>query len=140
MSYIESGKREGATLLLGGDRIGNEGFFIQPTVFTDIKPEMKIVKEEIFGPVVAITKFKDEEGSTFCFCFHFFCWPEYIEVIKLANDTTYGLSASIFTENVTRAIRVSRALEAGTIWVCSTFLSQPYVLLNGSLRSTMLEA
>jgi aldehyde dehydrogenase (NAD+) len=62
MSYIDSGKQEGATLLLGGERIGNEGFFIQPTIFTDLKPDMKIMKEEIFGPVVAITKFKDEEG------------------------------------------------------------------------------
>jgi aldehyde dehydrogenase (NAD+) len=63
MGYIESGKQEGATLLLGGERVGTEGYFIQPTVFTDTTPEMKIVKEEIFGPVAALIKFTTEEGQ-----------------------------------------------------------------------------
>jgi aldehyde dehydrogenase (NAD+) len=62
MSYIESGKEEGATLLFGGDRHGNEGYFVQPTIFTDVKPQMKIMREEIFGPVASIAKFKTEEG------------------------------------------------------------------------------
>jgi aldehyde dehydrogenase (NAD+) len=62
MNYIDSGKKEGATLHLGGQRFGNEGYFINPTIFTDTKPDMKIVKEEIFGPVGVVIKFDDEEG------------------------------------------------------------------------------
>ena len=68
MSYIDSGKKDGATLLLGGQRSGTEGYFIEPTIFTDVKPEMKIMREEIFGPVAAIIKFKTEEGrADYCF-------------------------------------------------------------------------
>jgi hypothetical protein len=63
MSYIESGKVEGATLHVGGSQLGSEGYFIQPTIFTDCKPDMKIVKEEIFGPVGVFIKFKDEAGK-----------------------------------------------------------------------------
>jgi aldehyde dehydrogenase (NAD+) len=64
MGYINSGKESGATVHIGGDRHGTEGYFIQPTIFTDCTPDMKIVKEEIFGPVCAIMKFKTEEGSS----------------------------------------------------------------------------
>ena len=63
MGYIESGKKDGATLYQGGDRHGNEGYFITPTIFTDVKPDMKIVKEEIFGPVGVVIKFTDEAGK-----------------------------------------------------------------------------
>ena len=63
MSYIESGKQQGATVHVGGEQLGTEGFFIQPTIFTECKPDMKIVKEEIFGPVAVFIKFKDEAGS-----------------------------------------------------------------------------
>jgi aldehyde dehydrogenase (NAD+) len=63
MGYIDSGKQEGATLHLGGQRFGDEGYFINPTIFTDTKPDMKIVKEEIFGPVGVVIKFEDEEGE-----------------------------------------------------------------------------
>jgi len=63
MSYIESGKQEGATVQTGGDRFGSEGYFINPTIFTDTKPHMKIVEEEIFGPVGVVIKFKDEAGK-----------------------------------------------------------------------------
>lgn len=104
MGYIESGKSEGATVHHGGERHGNEGFFIKPTIFTNVHSDMKIMREEIFGPVAAITKFKDEA-----------------EVIELANDTTYGLGANLFTQNVSRAIRVAHAIEAGSTWVQSFF-------------------
>ena len=67
MGYIESGKQDGATLLQGGNRHGNEGYFIQPTIFTDVKPDMKIVKEEIFGPVGVVIKFTDEAGKSLYF-------------------------------------------------------------------------
>lgn len=103
LRYIESGKSEGATVHLGGAadaQAEKGGYYIQPTIFTDVTPEMTIVKEEIFGPVVAIAKFRDEE-----------------EVIKLANDTSYGLAAGIHTKDNERAIRVTNALKAGTAWV-----------------------
>jgi aldehyde dehydrogenase (NAD+) len=67
MSYIESGKKDGAKVHTGGKRVGEEGYFIQPTIFTECTPDMKIVKEEIFGPVAVVIKFKDEEGGqTIC--------------------------------------------------------------------------
>ncbi|KAG5645863.1 hypothetical protein DXG03_005205 [Asterophora parasitica] len=100
MSYIRSGKEEGAKVHIGGERHGQEGFFIQPTIFTDVKPEMKIIQEEIFGPVAALIKFKTEE-----------------DVIESANDTVYGLACHVFSENLSRALRVAHALEAGSAWV-----------------------
>ena len=104
MDYINSGKEEGATVHHGGERHGNEGYFIKPTIFTDVHPDMKIVKEEIFGPVAAIIKFKHEA-----------------EVVEMANNTTYGLAAHIFTRDVNRSIRVAHAVEAGTVWVSRPF-------------------
>lgn len=98
MGYIEHGKSEGATVAAGGNRHGDKGYFIQPTIFTDVTPKMKIVNEEIFGPVVVISKFKDVD-----------------HVVQLAHETTYGLAAAVFTENVTRAIDVADKLEAGTV-------------------------
>lgn len=100
LRYIDSGKKEGAPLLLGGNRIGNEGYFVEPTVFGDVKDDMKISREEIFGPVMQIAKFKDIE-----------------EVIKRSNDTNYGLAAGIMTRNIDTAHHVSRALKAGTVWI-----------------------
>ncbi|KAG0705724.1 putative 1-pyrroline-5-carboxylate dehydrogenase [Suillus ampliporus] len=100
MGYIKSGEAEGATLHLGGKRHGTEGYFIQPTIFTGCKPNMKIVKEEIFGPVATVMKFTTEE-----------------EVIEQANNTTYGLACSVFTKDIDRAMRVASNIEAGTAWV-----------------------
>lgn len=105
MGYIQAGKDEGATLYMGGNidttaQKGGKGYYIEPTIFTDVKPNMKIVREEIFGPVVAIAKFKTEE-----------------EVIELANDTSYGLAAGLHTKDYETAIRVTGELEAGTVWV-----------------------
>ncbi|KAL2759606.1 hypothetical protein ACRALDRAFT_1060371 [Sodiomyces alcalophilus JCM 7366] len=100
MGYIESGKKEGATVEIGGERHGDKGYFIQPTIFTNVKPEMKIMKEEIFGPVCAIAKFSTEE-----------------EAIQLSNDSSYGLAAAVHTTDLNTALRVSKALKAGTVWV-----------------------
>ncbi|CAE6466334.1 unnamed protein product [Rhizoctonia solani] len=100
MGYIESGKAQGATVATGGERHGTEGFFIQPTVFTDVKPDMKIIQEEIFGPVVAIAKFEDED-----------------DIIRQANDSIYGLAAAVFSRDVSRALGVAHKLHAGTVWV-----------------------
>ncbi|OAP56947.1 aldehyde dehydrogenase [Fonsecaea erecta] len=101
LGYIETGKKEGATLHLGGNAISkNGGYFIEPTIFTDVTPNMTIVKEEIFGPVVVIAKFKTEE-----------------EVLAAANDTSYGLAAGVHTNDYQRALRVTKKLKAGTTWV-----------------------
>ncbi|KAK1595131.1 aldehyde dehydrogenase [Colletotrichum navitas] len=107
MGYIKAGKEEGATVETGGARHGDKGYFIQPTIFSNVRPDMKIMQEEIFGPVCAIAKFKDEA-----------------EVIKLGNDTTYGLASAVHTTNLNTAIRVSNALKAGTVWVnCYNLIS-----------------
>ncbi|CEP12218.1 hypothetical protein [Parasitella parasitica] len=100
MGYIEEGKKQGATCYMGGNRWGDEGYFIEPTVFTDVKEDMTIVKEEIFGPVVTVSTFKDVD-----------------DVLKMALDTDYGLAAAVFTKDTARAIDVSNRLQAGTVWV-----------------------
>ncbi|KAF3011863.1 hypothetical protein G7054_g9547 [Neopestalotiopsis clavispora] len=100
MGYIEEGKKAGAKVETGGERHGDKGYFIQPTIFSGVTHDMKIMQEEIFGPVCTIAKFKDEE-----------------EVIKAGNNTTYGLAAAVHTTDLNTAIRVSNALKAGTVWV-----------------------
>lgn len=100
LSYVEIGKKEGATLITGGERLGSKGYFVKPTVFGDVNEQMRIVKEEIFGPVVTITKFKDLD-----------------HVVDMANDSDYGLAAGIHTININSAIKVADRLKAGTIWV-----------------------
>lgn len=106
LSYIELGKKEGAKVACGGKRmvangLGN-GYFVEPTVFVDVTQEMRIVQEEIFGPVVVIQKFKDEA-----------------EAIKLANGTVYGLAGGVFSNNGAKALRVIKKLRAGITWVNS---------------------
>ncbi|KAJ4414198.1 mitochondrial aldehyde dehydrogenase [Neurospora sp. IMI 360204] len=105
LGYIKAGKEEGATVMLGGEPApqNGKGFFVAPTVFTNVKPTMKIFKEEIFGPCVTITSFKSEE-----------------EALTLANDSMYGLGAALFTKDLTRAHRVAREIEAGMVWVNSS--------------------
>jgi aldehyde dehydrogenase (NAD+) len=103
LRYVESGKHEGATLVAGGGRadIGTgKGYFVQPTVFTDVQPGMTISREEIFGPVLAAIDFADVD-----------------EAIARANDTPYGLAAGIWTRDIKKAHYVARKLQAGTVWV-----------------------
>jgi aldehyde dehydrogenase (NAD+) len=100
MGYIDAGKKEGAKLLTGGKRCGEKGFFIEPTVFTDVKDEMKIAKEEIFGPVMNILRFKDAD-----------------EVIRRGNQTFYGLAAAVWTRDIKKAHRIANSLRAGTVWI-----------------------
>ena len=112
LSYIEIGKSEGAKLLTGGIRqypIGCEGgYFISPAIFADCRDDMQIVREEIFGPVMAVLRFDNEA-----------------EVIKRANDTEFGLGAGIITNDIGRAYRVADKLEAGNIWINSYNLIPP---------------
>ncbi|KAJ7058876.1 aldehyde dehydrogenase [Mycena amicta] len=118
MGYIKSGKSDGAKVHIGGERHGTEGFFIQPTIFTDVTPEMTIAKEEIFGPVVAIMKFKTEE-----------------EVIEKANETVYGLACYVYSDNVKRALRVAHALEAGSAFVNTAQATDPAIPFGGYKQS-----
>ncbi len=104
LNYIEIGKKEGAKLLCGGTRSEDpnlkNGFFIMPTIFDDVTPSMRIAKEEIFGPVLSVLTFDTEE-----------------EAIRLANDTEYGLAAGVWTQNITKAMRVVKQIRAGITWV-----------------------
>ncbi|AAW42914.1 hypothetical protein CNBD4300 [Cryptococcus deneoformans B-3501A] len=100
LDYIESGKRSGAKLLTGGSRHGSRGYFIQPTVFGDVTMDMKIAREEIFGPVASVIRFKDEADA-----------------ISIANNTEYGLAAAVHSQNYARVQRVTRKLKAGTVWI-----------------------
>lgn len=125
LGYIEGGKSEGATVASGGARHGTDGYFIQPTIFTNTRPDMKIVKEEIFGPVGVLLKFKTEEGAV---CVLACSWrhAHYVtEAIELANSSEYGLGCGVFTADNARAIRVAHALEAGVAFVCPQPTREP---------------
>jgi aldehyde dehydrogenase (NAD+) len=100
LGYIESGKAEGAHLACGGERFGNKGYFIQPTVFSSVDDKMKIAREEIFGPVMSVMRFRDVG-----------------EAIERANDTVYGLSAGVWTRDIRKATAVANGIRAGTVWV-----------------------
>lgn len=112
MEYIAAGRSEGATLLWGGERLRGgvyeTGFYIEPTLFGDVGNHMKIAREEIFGPVLSLIRFSNEE-----------------EAVALANDTEYGLGAGVFTKDINRAIRTAKAIQAGTVWVNSYLNSCP---------------
>ena len=100
MGYIESGKKDGASLVAGGNRVGNKGFFIEPTVFANVNDDMTIAREEIFGPVMSILKFKDID-----------------EVVERSNRTDYGLAAAVWTQDVGKAHAIANKVRAGTVWV-----------------------
>jgi aldehyde dehydrogenase (NAD+) len=100
MGYIDSGRVEGAKLVCGGDRVGDRGYFIQPTVFADVEDDMRIAQEEIFGPVMSIIPFKSVD-----------------EVVSRANRTTYGLAAAVWTRDIKKAHAIADSVRAGTVWV-----------------------
>ena len=104
LSYVKIGTDEGATLLCGGEQFTENGLekgcFIRPTLLGNVTNDMRVAKEEIFGPVACIIKFKSED-----------------EVIEMANDSEYGLGGAVFTNDINRAVRISRAIETGRVWI-----------------------
>ncbi|AJP38342.1 AHL_G0015350.mRNA.1.CDS.1 [Saccharomyces cerevisiae] len=100
LKYVDVAKSEGARLVTGGVRHGSKGYFVKPTVFADVKEDMRIVKEEVFGPIVTVSKFSTVD-----------------EVIAMANDSQYGLAAGIHTNDINKAVDVSKRVKAGTVWI-----------------------
>ncbi len=98
--YLESGKADGATALTGGGRFGDKGYFVEPTVLTNTSPSMKVVREEIFGPVLVASPFTDLE-----------------EIARVANDSEYGLGAGIWTKDISKAHALAKKIRAGTVWI-----------------------
>ena len=117
-SYIESGIAEGARTLSGGVRKGDKGYYVEPTVIVDTKPDMKIMREEIFGPVLAATPFDDPN-----------------EILASANDTIYGLAAGVWTSNVSKAHTMAAGLRAGTVWVNCYNVFDPALPFGGFKQS-----
>ena len=120
LDYIGIAKEEGARCVLGGGPATSTelpgGQFVEPTIFVDVKPEMRIAREEVFGPVLSIIGFDDEA-----------------EAVRIANDTIYGLAAGVWTGDIGRAVRMSSALKAGTVWV-NTYRAISYMMPFGGMK------
>ena len=116
--FLEVGAKEGARTVVGGKRIGDTGYFVEPTVLVDVKPEMKVVREEIFGPVVTAIPFSEPE-----------------EVIGFANDTVYGLAAAVWTSDISKAHRMAAKLRAGTVWINCYNIFDPALPFGGYKQS-----
>ncbi len=116
--FVSDAKAAGATVLTGGERLGEAGTFVSPTVVVDVKPDMEIVREEVFGPVLVAQPYDEAE-----------------EVIAAANDSQYGLAASVWTESLSHAHRVSSALRAGTVWINSHAMYDASLPIGGMKAS-----
>jgi len=113
-SLVDDAKRKGADVLLGGEMTGNSGYFYKPTILSGITPDMRIAREETFGPVAPITVFEDEK-----------------EALRIANDSEFGLGASIWTENLNKAETMSRQIESGIVTVNNVVISDPRIPFGG---------
>jgi phenylacetaldehyde dehydrogenase len=118
LRYIESGRKQGASVAAGGDAPSHPGYFVNPTVLVDVNPDMSVVREEIFGPVLVAQRFDDLDA-----------------VVKAANDTPYGLGASIWTNNLSAAHRLIPRIKAGTVWVNCHNLVDPNMPFGGYKQS-----
>ena len=116
--YLDSGAKEGAKAIVGGHRIGNTGYFVEPTILVDVKPHMKVVREEIFGPVVTAIPFNDPD-----------------EVVTFANDTIYGLASAVWTRDISKAHRMAAKLRAGTVWINCYNVFDPALPFGGYKQS-----
>ncbi len=118
LSFIETAKGDGARLVAGGSRAEGpgleNGYFIQPTIFADVRNDMKVAAEEVFGPVLSIIPFDEEE-----------------EAIQIANDTPYGLASGVWSENITRCMRMMRAIDSGVVWVNTYRVAAPQAPFGG---------
>ena len=118
MGYIDLGKEDGATLHLFSTRSGSSGYLIQPTIFTNARPDMKIVREEIFEPVGVVNPFSSEE-----------------DVVQQAKNTNFGLAAAVFSKDIDRTLRVANKLQAVTLWVNVTLALNIQVPFGGYKQS-----
>ena len=124
LHFIEAARREGATCLLGGGPSrrpeAGDGWFVEPTIFSDVTPEMQLAREEVFGPVLAVLPFDDDD-----------------EAVRIANSLPYGLAAGVWTENIARALTMAKRLEAGTVWV-NTYRAVSYMVPFGGYKRSGL--
>jgi len=118
MGYIESARAEGAEIATGGKTVGDAGYFVEPTIIRDAKPNMRVVREEIFGPVLVASAVDDLD-----------------ELAALANDTIYGLSASIWTRDISSAYRLAKKVRAGTVTINSSLIAGPNIPFGGFKQS-----
>lgn len=118
LGYIDSARSEGASVIAGGNAVGDRGFFVEPTIIADVKPDMRVVREEIFGPVLVATAIDDLD-----------------EVAALANNTIYGLSASIWTRDISSAYKLARKIRAGTVTINSGSIAGPNIPFGGFKQS-----
>jgi len=118
--YLDQGEHDGATIVTGGNRIGNEGYFIEPTILTDTRPEMSVIREEIFGPVLCAMRFEDDDLD---------------RIAKEANRTTYGLAGSVWTRDLSTAHQMVRKIRAGMIGVNNHGSIDPALPFGGFRQS-----
>ena len=104
LGFFDSGKQEGARAMAGGERLGDKGYFVKPTVYADTNHDMRLVKEEIFGPVIAAMPYDDDDLD---------------RIAAIANDSDFGLAASVWSRDISKALKLAGKIKSGTVWVNS---------------------